>query len=512
MTLFFLPLPLPKKSPKLKGLIKAIGLIFFIIGDGAVAQSFHEGVRAFEQQDYDKAFTLFTQLASQGHIDALNNLGALYQTGRGVTKNYPKAIETYKKAAIFGHINAAYNLANLTRLGIGTPQNNPEAYAWSIVAARHGASDLIAFRDALAKDLNHHQHHQAIELALKVLEPITKDEIAQAWLIPNELEGLLFNSLTRDNPSQQGQLFTNAHLRDYPSLFPSYPPQKQLLSPPLNYRVNTSINPTNTQLEGIDTSQKLSLLTQDKTANLDSTVDDKAYDSISKALPASKEAFGERKDLFSQIILEEQPIIDSSSLVPQIIDGVLIPEGFSLLQKQVNMEKSLSVTSYSDLAESNPLQESQHKQIKKPVHFGYSTTLGHSTTTVFRAQKGDLPYYPNATILRPRRIIPIKSSPLYLEKPLDAPLQQLIENLIQAMNTPFTETLEALILINPHKFQETEQGILKEINLDKPLHIPSQEFIRHLSHDQSKEKSLPNYNDIGSEGTGRYETPHPKKK
>lgn len=501
MTLFFLPLLLNKKPSAIREIIVAIGIFILMVGKGTFAQSFHEGVRAFEQHDYEKAYSLFTQLANQGHVDALNNLGTFYQTGKGVEKNYPKATEVYKKAAIFGHINAAYNLANLTRLGIGVPQNMPEAYAWSIVAARHGASDLIAFRDALAKDLSDYQRRQATELALKVLKPIAEEEIAQAWLIPNELEGLLFNKPFSSTPPQQGQLFTNAHAIDYSLDFPLNPPTKKTLFTPSKQQINRSSNLTASQVEGVSIPQGFSLLSKDKTVYLDDHHDEAtpfvSQKTADSALPPS---------------LEEQLSSGTMPLTPQVIDGVLIPEGFSLLQKKnLKTQPNLSPVPYISQKEPASLENEQYNQTKTPTHFGYSSTLGHSTTTIFRAQKEELLYYPNATVLRPRRIIPIKSSPLYLKKSLDSALHQVVDNLTRTMNTPFDGTLEALILMNPHKIEETKEGILKEINLEQPLYIPSQEFIYNLLQNSSKDEELPNHDRMGWRDADNHETPKPKK-
>src|SRR5699024_4763150 len=151
--------------------------------------------------------------AARGHVDALNNLGTLYQTGKGVERNYPEAVRAYKRAAITGHINAAYNLANLTRLGMGTPKNIPEAYAWSIVAARHGASDLIAFRDALRKELTLNEIKQAHELAQKVLMRLGQYEVTLAWMLPSELRNPLFTPAAKVKDPEANRAFSNADIQ-----------------------------------------------------------------------------------------------------------------------------------------------------------------------------------------------------------------------------------------------------------------------------------------------------------
>src|SRR5699024_8183965 len=92
-------------------------ILISMLGAPLNAQTFKGAIEAYDQQNYSEAFAQFSELAARGHVDALNNLGTLYQTGKGVERNYPEAVRAYKRAAITGHINAAYNLANLTRLG-----------------------------------------------------------------------------------------------------------------------------------------------------------------------------------------------------------------------------------------------------------------------------------------------------------------------------------------------------------------------------------------------------------
>ena len=60
---------------------------------------------------------------------AWNNLGALYELGRGVPKDESKAAELYRKAAgraLFS-APAMYNLVTLCAEGRGVPQNREAA-------------------------------------------------------------------------------------------------------------------------------------------------------------------------------------------------------------------------------------------------------------------------------------------------------------------------------------------------------------------------------------------------
>ncbi len=58
----------------------------------------------------EEAAGLFMLAAEQGHVDAENNLGAMYYTGEGVARDEQKAIEWFEKAAAQGNEEAQANL------------------------------------------------------------------------------------------------------------------------------------------------------------------------------------------------------------------------------------------------------------------------------------------------------------------------------------------------------------------------------------------------------------------
>lgn len=58
--------------------------------------------RGVECRDYDKAFSLFTKAAMQGHHNAMINLGHCYYCGNGTRKNFQKAGDCYKRACELG--------------------------------------------------------------------------------------------------------------------------------------------------------------------------------------------------------------------------------------------------------------------------------------------------------------------------------------------------------------------------------------------------------------------------
>ena len=62
------------------------------------ADNFGEGLKAFEQQDYQKARKFYEKACNGGDASGCFNLGELYRTGEGVPQDFSKAKELYKKA------------------------------------------------------------------------------------------------------------------------------------------------------------------------------------------------------------------------------------------------------------------------------------------------------------------------------------------------------------------------------------------------------------------------------
>lgn len=87
---------------------------------------------------YAEAFSLYQQLAEQGHAKAQFNLAVMYDQGQYVTQNYAEAVSWYLKAAEQGNTNAQYNLAVKYQAGQGVIQDQTKAAYWYRKAAEEG--------------------------------------------------------------------------------------------------------------------------------------------------------------------------------------------------------------------------------------------------------------------------------------------------------------------------------------------------------------------------------------
>jgi uncharacterized protein len=102
----------------------------FSTSDLAQAQSFRQGVSAFNRQDYVSASHVFIPLAEQGVPAAQSYLGFMFETGRGVPQNYTESAMWYRRAAEQGDSLAQYSIGLLYDRGQGVPRNIVEANKW----------------------------------------------------------------------------------------------------------------------------------------------------------------------------------------------------------------------------------------------------------------------------------------------------------------------------------------------------------------------------------------------
>ena len=63
---------------------------------------------AAEQKEMDQGVAMWTEAASQGHMDAQNFLADIHLTGQGVARDYVRAFELYNMAAQQGCVPCQY--------------------------------------------------------------------------------------------------------------------------------------------------------------------------------------------------------------------------------------------------------------------------------------------------------------------------------------------------------------------------------------------------------------------
>lgn len=93
-----------------------------------------------------KAAELYRVAAQAGDLAAQNNLGELYETGRGVPRDVAQALQWYRRSAEGGLASAQFNLARFLAFGMGAERDAAAARTWAEKAKDQGiaqASELL---------------------------------------------------------------------------------------------------------------------------------------------------------------------------------------------------------------------------------------------------------------------------------------------------------------------------------------------------------------------------------
>ncbi len=118
--------------------------VFAMAVNGAMAvsgpawgQSYEDGLKAFEAEQYDRAYQIWQPLADAGDPIAQYSLGKLFERGGGaVRQDFAQAARWYRSAAAQGVAAAQNNLALMHAQGRGTPRDVGKAIELWLQAAR----------------------------------------------------------------------------------------------------------------------------------------------------------------------------------------------------------------------------------------------------------------------------------------------------------------------------------------------------------------------------------------
>lgn len=100
---------------------------------------FEEGLREFEQGNYEKAYRLLKPIAENGDPESQCIIANMYHLGLGMEINGPEAVRWYKKSAEQGYGLASSNLSGIFMSGdCGVSPNQVEAERWRKRALEQG--------------------------------------------------------------------------------------------------------------------------------------------------------------------------------------------------------------------------------------------------------------------------------------------------------------------------------------------------------------------------------------
>ncbi|OJW71824.1 MAG: hypothetical protein BGO68_03160 [Candidatus Amoebophilus sp. 36-38] len=95
-------------------------------------------IKSPHKPEFYKEFNIIQELAEQGDSDAQFNLGGMYYTGSGGTKNYQEAFKWFKKAADQGSAEGQYVLGGMYDEGKYVTRDERQAVEWYQKAADQG--------------------------------------------------------------------------------------------------------------------------------------------------------------------------------------------------------------------------------------------------------------------------------------------------------------------------------------------------------------------------------------
>lgn len=125
----------------------------------SVAGPLDDGLAAFREGNYAKAFNSWKPLAESGDADAQYNVGLLYMNGLSVKKNSRTARTLFMAAAKQGQADAQYNLGLMYYEGNTVFRSNKDAFNWwkkaaaqNHAPAQYNLGILYAFGIWVGKD------------------------------------------------------------------------------------------------------------------------------------------------------------------------------------------------------------------------------------------------------------------------------------------------------------------------------------------------------------------------
>ena len=174
-----------------KLLLAATGLLLTLNTASVSAASLAKGMTAFEAQDYKSAMSELEPLIGENDLDAMNMVGQMYEFGWGVDVDQNKALTLYTRCADQGHLGcinsrralkdqeykvelktvepaaqsgeaiAQNRLAEMYEFGYGVSRDAAQAISWyrkaadqGLVAAQHNIGRAYNFGTGVTQDFN----------------------------------------------------------------------------------------------------------------------------------------------------------------------------------------------------------------------------------------------------------------------------------------------------------------------------------------------------------------------
>ncbi len=125
-----------------------------IVSGRGQAQSFADGLQAYDGGDTRASAEIWRGLAEAGDAEAQAALAMLYSGGEGVPFDMRRAAALYERAAKQGNVDAQLNLGDFYARGAGVRRDLTAAHMWLGLAAAQGRAWAEARRRAIARRMS----------------------------------------------------------------------------------------------------------------------------------------------------------------------------------------------------------------------------------------------------------------------------------------------------------------------------------------------------------------------
>ena len=125
-----------------------------IVSGRSQAQSFADGLQAYDGGDTRASAEIWRGLAEAGDAEAQAALAMLYSGGEGVPFDMRRAAALYERAAKQGNVDAQLNLGDFYARGAGVRRDLTAAHMWLGLAAAQGRTWAEARRRAIARRMS----------------------------------------------------------------------------------------------------------------------------------------------------------------------------------------------------------------------------------------------------------------------------------------------------------------------------------------------------------------------
>lgn len=133
----------------------------------ALADSFRDGLRAYNLEDFATARSIWLMLAKRGDARAQSSLGYLYYEGRGVAHDAQAAAKWFYLAATQDEPTAQSFLCGMHLDGDGVARNLELALMWCELSLAGGETRGTHLRERVLEQMTPQQRDRGMELVAK---------------------------------------------------------------------------------------------------------------------------------------------------------------------------------------------------------------------------------------------------------------------------------------------------------------------------------------------------------